>query len=265
MKKNKRHRFSIVELICIIVIVGLIITMSIFTVLRTLEKTEENSKLAQEELIIRACERYITKHLDAAPKAIGDSTNIEFDKLKSSNYLTEDIYDTSKETCMAHSYVRVYKLNKNEYSYLPYLHCGESKDKETKEKYVEEIPNPDVNLLFIDGKEENNNNLIFNNINESRIYIDMNGGEDSFGRKIELYNYEIVIYMRTKTNPNLKQVYSSGVIDANRRYADVIDKKIMSYVNAKDATEIKVVVRTMNVLGGVSEVTSIAQANNNGN
>ena len=236
MKKNKRHRFSIVELICIIVIVGLIITMSIFTVLRTLEKTEENSRLAQEELIIRACERYITKHLDAAPKAIGDSTNIEFDKLKSSNYLTEDIYDTNK-----------------------------SKDKETKEKYVEDIPNPDVNLLFIDGKEENNNNLIFNNINESRIYIDMNGGEDSFGRKIELYNYEIVIYMRTKTNPNLKQVYSSGVIDANRRYADVIDKKIMSYVNAKDATEIKVVVRTMNVLGGVSEVTSIAQANNNGN
>ena len=260
MKKNKKHRFSLVELICLIIIVGLIVIMSIFTVLKTLEKNHRDTKLSQEELLINACERYIAKNQDIAPKVIGDSINVDLSTLKNMNYLSENKYDFIKTACFKNSYVRVYKLNQNEYSYLPYLHC----DNKT---YVEKLPSPEINILFIDSKEENNNSLIFNNINESRIYIDMIGGEDSFGREIELYTYEIVIYMRTKTNSNLVEKYSSGIIDANRNYTSTIDKKIMSYFNAKDATEIKVVVRATNVLGGVSEVASFAQSkiNNNGN
>ena len=77
MKKNKKHRFSLVELICLIIIVGLIVIMSIFTVLKTLEKNHRDTKLSQEELLINACERYIAKNQDIAPKVIGDSINVE--------------------------------------------------------------------------------------------------------------------------------------------------------------------------------------------
>lgn len=262
MKKNKKHKFSLVELICIIVIVALLIVMSIFTTLRTLEKNNQDNKLLQEEIIINACEKYIIKNPSEAPKAVGDSVNIYLSKLEERNYLTEDIYNFNNKTCMGESYVRVYKLNSNEYSYLPYLICHKGKK---IEKYIEELPNPSVDMIFIDSKDNTSNNLIFNNINESRIYIDMDGGVDSFGRKIEIYTYEINIYMRTKENSNLGLAYSSGIVDANRRFNDTIDKKVMSYVNAKDAVEIKVVVRVTNTLGGVCEVTSIAQANNNGN
>ena len=98
--------------------------------------------------------------------------------------MSENVYYFNNESCVGKSYVRVYKLNNNEYSYLPYINCN-------NKKAVEEIPNPSVNMLFIDSNDNSSNNLIFNNINESRIYIDMDGGVDSFGRKIEIYNYEI--------------------------------------------------------------------------
>ncbi len=261
MKKDKKHGFTLVELICAIVILGLLITMSVIAVTKTIEKSKVDSKLAQEKLLNKACESYIYDNKDKAPKAIGDSVNIDLKTLKDKHYLTEYIKNSNNESCMNNSYIRVYKLNKREYTYLPYLYCGKDKVKE-----VEEVVEPDIKILFIDGNDENNNNLIFNNINESRIYIEINGGEDSFGRQIEIDTYEITISMRTKNNPDLVDYYSSGVVNANKRYVYTLDNKINNYVNATDATAISVKVRAINTLGGVNETTSVAQVNtNNGN
>ncbi len=261
MKKNKKHGFTLVELICAIIILGLLITMSIIAVNNTIEKSRVDNKLTQEKLLIKACESYIFDNKDKAPKAIGDSVNISLKSLKDKHYLTEDIKNSNNESCMINSYIRVYKLNNREYTYLPYLYCGKD-----NVNGIEEIPSPSVKILYIDGNDENNNNLIFNNINESRIYIEINGGEDTFGRKIEIDTYEITISMRTKTNTDLVEYYSSGVINANKRYTYTLDNKINNYVNATDATSISVTVRSVNTLGGINEVTSIAQANiNNGN
>lgn len=261
MKKDKRHGFTLIELICAIVILGLLITMSVIAVTKTIEKSKVDSKLAQEKLLNKACESYIFDNKDKAPKAIGDSVNIDLKTLKDKHYLTEDIKNSNNESCMTNSYIRVYKLNKREYTYLPYLYCGKDKVNE-----VEKLPEPDVKILFIDGNDENNNNLIFNNIDESRIYLEINGGEDSFGRQIEIDTYEITILMRTKNNSDLVEYYSSGVINANKRYTYTIDNKINNYVNANEATTISVRVRAVNILGGVSETTSVAQASiNNGN
>ena len=261
MKKDKKHGFTLVELICAIVILGLLITMSVIAVTKTIEKSKVDSKLAQEKLLNKACESYIYDNKDKAPKAIGDSVNIDLKTLKDKHYLTEDIKNSNNESCMDNSYIRVYKLNKREYTYLPYLYCGKDKVKE-----VEEVVEPDIKILFIDGNDENNNNLIFNNINESRIYIEITGGEDSFGRQIEIDTYEITISMRTKNNHDLVDYYSSGIINANKRYVYTLDNKINNYVNATDATAISVKVRAINTLGGVNETTSVAQVNtNNGN
>ena len=260
MKKGKKHKMSIIELLCIIFIISLFITMIGLAIIKMIEESKVNDKLAQEELLINACEKYIQDNSDKAPKIIGDSVNINLKTLKEENYLDKVIYDSNKKSCMNNSYVRVYKLNPKEYTYLPYLYCGDDKVNE-----VESLPTPTVNILFIDGNDQDSNNLIFNNIYQSRIYIEMNGGVDSFGRQIELDTYEVTISTRTKSNPNLVEKYNSGVLSANKKYLYTIDKKIMSYVNATDATSINVVVKTTNVLGGVSEVTSIAQANNNRN
>lgn len=257
MKKNKGHKLSLIELFCIIVIVGLLITMCVFAILKMMDESRINSKLAKEELINTACKLYIDNNSALAPKAVGETTKISLKDLKDKGYLKEDITNSNNESCMKNSYVRVYKLNPKEYTYLPYLYCG----KQIVPK-IEELVNPTAKILFIDGKEANNNNLIFNNIHESRIYIEMEGGVDDFGRNIEIDTYEITISMKTKSNPTLKEYYSSGTVSANKRTSYTIDQKIMGFVNASEATSINVVVKTTNVLGGVSEVTSIAQANN---
>lgn len=256
MKKNKKHGFSLIELVCIIFIVGLFITMTVLAIIKMIEESKINDKLSREELINNACQSYILENSDKAPKIIGDSVNVSLKTLKEQNYLTNVIYDENKDSCMDNSYVRVYKLNPKEYTYLPYLYCGKDKVGE-----IEYLPTPTVKILFIDGNDQDSDNLIFNNINQSRVYIEMNGGVDYFGRQIEIDTYEITISIRTKTNPNLVEKYNSGVLSANRKYLYTIDKKIMSYVDVSDATSINVVVKTKNILGGVSEVTSIAQAN----
>ena len=95
-------------------------------------------------------------------------------------YLKKAINNSKNESCMENSYVRIYKLNNNEYSYLPYLYCGSEEVKE------EVLLTPVAKILFIDGKDENDNSLIFNNINESRIYVELDGGVDNFSRKTYL-------------------------------------------------------------------------------
>ncbi|MBR5370407.1 MAG: type II secretion system protein [Bacilli bacterium] len=260
MKKNKKHSFSLIELICIIGIVSVLIIMFIIVSIKVIENSKINDKLAQEKYINDACEAYIYSNRNKAPSVIGDTVNIDLKTLKNENYLDKDIYNSKNESCMDNSYVRVYKLNQKEYTYLPYLYCGKSKRNE-----VEELPTPIVKALFIDSNDEDNNTLIFNNLNQSRLYIEMIGGVDSFGREIEIDTYEITISMSTNENKELKEYYYSGKISANKRYTYVIDQKILGYVNANDATSIKVVVKTINVLGGVSEVTSIAQSNNKEN
>jgi prepilin-type N-terminal cleavage/methylation domain-containing protein len=261
MKKKNKHGFTLVELICVVIIVGLLITVSVFGISRLIEKSKIDSKLAQEKLLIEACESYIEDNKDKAPKAIGDSTRIELGALYDYKYITEDILNSKRESCLDNSYVRIYKLNKKEYTYLPYLYCGDDKVDE-----VEKVPSPTVKLLFIDDNNENNNNLIFNNIEQSRIYLEMVGGEDSFGRQLELDTYSITISMRTKNSPELEEYYSSGIVNANRRTNHTIDNKIINYVDAYNATSIEVKVVATNILGGVTEVTSIAKDKvNNGN
>ena len=77
MKKNKKHKMSIIELLCIIFIVSLLITMTGFAVTRIIEENRVNSKLVQEELINKACESYINDNNDVVPRAIGDSINVD--------------------------------------------------------------------------------------------------------------------------------------------------------------------------------------------
>lgn len=253
--------FTLVELLCAIVILGLLVTMASISIYNVVENSKEESILKQEKLLKKATESYIQDNSSKAPKAIGDSVNISLKELKSKKYITEDIINSKKETCMDNSYIRVYKLSKAEYTYLSYLYCGGEKVPD-----IEEIPEPNVKVLFIDGNNENNNNLIFNNKDESRLYLEINGGTTPSGDLIEINNYSMVISMRTTDNSDLVEYYSSGLIDVNRKTNFTLDKKISNYVNFSNATSINVTVTAHNIIGGVKSVTVVAQSNiNNGN
>lgn len=256
MKKNKKG-FTLVELICVIVILGLLITIAVLAISNMVEKSKKSSTLMQERIINKACESYIQENRDKAPKVIGESVNISLKELKNAKYLNDDIYDANKDSCMKDSFVLVYKRTNTDFSYLPYLYCG---DEEVDNEV--EIPIPTVKVLFIDDNNSNDSSLIFNNPSTSRIYVEMTGGTTKKGNTLQLDAYRIVISMRTRSNNELKEYYNSGLVHVSDKDSVTIDNKLINYVNMDDATSISVTVIAANTVGGVKEVTSSAETNN---
>lgn len=256
MKKNNKKGFTLVELLCVIVILGLLITGSVLAITKMIEHSKKKSIEVQEKLVVKACQSYVQDHREKAPKVVGESKNITLRELKEYKYLTEDIYNPNKESCMENSYVLVTRQENKELKFLPYLYCGNDSNETGMI-----VPEPTVKVLFIDDNNENTNNSIFNNLDASRIYIELTGGSTKNGNLISLDKYNLSISMRTKKDKELKEYYNSGPIYVSTKDTVTIDDKITKYVNAYDATSINITVTAKNVFGGVKETTSIAQIN----
>ena len=254
MKKINRKGFSLIELLCVIAILGVLIGMSIAVISTTVNDSKKTSIAMQEKLLKNACESYIQDNRDKAPRVVGGSKKITLEVLKTEKYITEDIKKGKNESCMEHSYVLVHRVSSKRLTYLPVLYCG---TEEVDESYM---ANPTINAVFIDGTNSTDNSLIFNNIDESRLYIEINGGTTKGGSGIEINNYQISISKKTSSNSESVECYNSGLISVGDKYKLEIDKKLNTYANFSDATSITVTVTTSNVVGGVSETSSTAQS-----
>lgn len=254
MKRIYKREFTIVELICAIAIISILIIITIISVTKMIEDQNKASLLETEQLIKKATQNYIKSNPSRAPEVIGDVTYIKLSELKKEKYITENIKNNNNKNCMKESYVRVYKLDRLNYKYLTYLYCGNE-----KKPKVEEIPTPNIRLLFIDDKTITNNNSIFNDLKQTRLYLEIIGGNTFAGAPIEIENYIMSISMKTKKDKELKEYYNSGVIDISGNYTYELDKKLNYYVNAYDATTIVIKVRTMNSIGGIKETITKAE------
>ena len=243
MKKIYNKEFSLIELLCIIVILGILITMGIIITTQVINSNKENSLSFREKTLITIGKKYVKENKDKLPKYIGESININLFELN----LNKNIVD---KKCINKSYIRIYKYDDNKYSYLPVVSCNNKED----------IPSPTVNILFIDGNKKLNNNLIFNNMNEARLYIEISGGLTEGGNKIEIDDYEISISMKTIDNPNLVEYYNSSLIDDSKSEL-IIDKKLTDYIDFSNATYISVRVKAINIVGGVKEVVNTVETN----
>ena len=158
---------------------------------------------------------------------------------------------------MKDSYVIVYKLNNKELTYLPLIYCGNEKKSEL------DIPIPTVKTIFTNNNNEEDSNLIFTDLDKSKLNIKLTGGKTKGKSKIELYTYQIIISLRTKSDSVLKDYYDSGVIYVNDKDSLTINKKLTDYIKSSDITSINVTVIVTNSVGGYREVTTIAQSNIN--
>ena len=249
--------YTLVEILAIIVIIGIIIAFSVVAVIKTIDLSRKNSLSLQEKLLKETTKTYIQENKDKAPKVVGKSVNISLKELKDKKYLTEDIYNSSKESCMKDSYVIVYKLNNKELTYLPLIYCGNEKKSEL------DIPIPTVKTIFTNNNNEEDSNLIFTDLDKSKLNIKLTGGKTKGKSKIELYTYQIIISLRTKSDSVLKDYYDSGVIYVNDKDSLTINKKLTDYIKSSDITSINVTVIVTNSVGGYREVTTIAQSNIN--
>lgn len=253
-KKNKRA-FTIVELLCIIVILGVLSTMAIVGSYNLINKANKVHQDQQENTVIMAAKTYIQKDNSIAPKVIGESKNIKIKTLKDNNYLKEDIKDKNGKSCMKDSYVRVYKLDNKEYSYIAYLYCGDEKVPD-----IEEIPTPKIEIYYSDLKNNKLEENKTNSFENSKFNIQMTGGVTKGGNSLELNTYSYTISILNDQKEYI-EVYNSEEINANRKTSITITKELKEYLNNEKTQSIKINVTASNTIGGVLELSSYIQNN----
>lgn len=260
-KKLNHSGFSMVELLASLVILGIVSLLAIKGVTGMISRARTEKANQQEKTLAIATESFIQANTKYKPKNIGQVKRIPISLLKQKNYLKDDIKNANGESCMNESYVRVYKVSKNEYSYLSYLYCGS----ETKPA-EEDVPNPVISIKFSDGKVSNKNNLSeLENVSRAHAIINIKGCDTSDTNLckeiVPIDGYKIVLL---GGESRLNELYDSGTLSANRNTDLTITFDLSKYIDISKSNSFSFNVSASNIYGGSSEKIYNDSANDNG-
>ncbi len=148
--KSKNKGFSLVELLAAIVIMGLLSTVAIVSVNYFLKKAENDYYKTQEDEIIMAAKSYTQDNRNSLPKRVGITKEITLKTLQDKKYIG-NVVDRHKNSCYSDTtVVKVFRYDKNNYSYSIYLDCKEYKT--GSKTYGEQIK--DINIEFRTGDKQ---------------------------------------------------------------------------------------------------------------
>lgn len=238
---NKKG-FTLVELLAVVVIVGVISVIAITSVSKYLSSSRKEKFSQSKKNVAMATELYIQANRDFAPKAVGESTIIPLSTLKNKNYIKEDLTNEAGEDCMEKSFVRVYKLSIEEYSYSTYLYCG----KDTVPTELE-VPEPTVFDFRFTGGSKNASGQ-YSSVKDGKFSFKMKGS--STDSTIGIYSYSYSIFIK-KAVDSYVEAYNSGSIKGNFQPAiSVEDISLADYIDVSGVTDIRVDVTVINEQGG---------------
>ena len=253
MKRLKKDGFSLVELLAVVVILGIIVTIGIATTSMLTNRAKEAEMDSYKNTIKMSAQTYLQNNKNLVPKVVGESKVIKVRELRENNYLTKDIKNKKGESCMENSYVRVYKLSNTEYTYTPYIYCG---DEEVPEEEV--VPKPKIIAKFTDssGIEEEET---LNNVSDAYLFIDISAASDdellaykNANNEIKIDGYSFKIYI--VKNDVRQEAYNSGSLSAGREEKLLINKRLQEYIDVTGITEVYVEVTAINTLGGSTSI-----------
>ena len=183
------------------------------------------------------------------------------------NYLTQDIKNAKKESCMTTSYVDTKKESQTKYTYEAHI-CEEKASSQGTD-----IPVPTIEIDFLDASGRNlaTDNSVIENVSEARFVISYSGGErvidEATGKKekiaIEGYSYSVLV--DPSGGNNLKEEYSSGTLSANYATDIVVnrDNNLVDYIDVTGSTTVAIRATVRNIEGGVFQVIQYAGAEPN--
>ena len=153
-KGNKKRGFTLVELLGTIVILGILTTIAIVGVNKTLESAHDKFYDKQKEMFKMSGQEYFTDHKELLPSINYGTNRVFLNKLIEENYINK-IVDYKKRTCDPEkSYISVTRLNASKYEYDVYLVCP---DKKIVDNYDGSVAGKStVNLIYNSGGNYNN-------------------------------------------------------------------------------------------------------------
>lgn len=249
MIKINKKGFTLVELLTIIIILGILMTVAIPSVTTLIEKSKRENKESQRNTLQMAAESYLQNNTDKLPKNIGQNILVTAKELREKNYLKEDIYDANKKSCMKDSVVRVYKYDKDKYTYNAYLFCEGDKVPTT----IEGVK-PNIKINFTDGHNEITN-ISQNNVTTAIVGVKYDGNKTSDGKKLGIDGYNYVVSVQYEGDSKYVEIYNSGSLNAHGRENFEIRKNITEYIDITRATNIRVTAEAFNRDGGHTKIT----------
>ena len=243
--QNKKG-FTLVELLAVVVILGIIMMVSIPAVSKWITRSKGESKTAQEKTLLLAGQAYAQGNSKILPKAIGESKLIKAIDLKKANYLKDDLKDSNKNDCMKDSVVRIYKYDKNGYSYTAYLYC----EGDVVPNVIEGV-RPTISFEF---KGDNLEEEIYQDVSKAGFRITIDGGKKD-GKDLGIDGYTYSISVKYAGTGEIVEIFNSGSLNAGGKEKLVIEKSLSDYTNITTLSEFMVTAEAYNRDGGYAKET----------
>ena len=243
---NKKG-FTMIELLGVIVILGILSVMAIVSVTRLITKSKTEQKNSQAKTLMMAAESYMQANKNNLPKTIGEVKKIPASELKNTNYLKNNLKNADGANCMEKSFVRVYKYSATNYSYVPFIYCGnETVPSEDK------IDSPTIEITFEDEKDYTSSDSDYQNVKAIKVKIKIAGNTiNSIDYPIMGYSYAISV---EENNIGLSsEVFNSGALSGNGKQEITLEKSLTEYIDITKQNKVKVKVVARNTAGGYSE------------
>ena len=260
--KKRKKGFSLVELLAVVVILGILATISIVAVSSLIDRAKQDKMDSLKKTVLLSAQTYIQNNKNLVPKIIGESKNIKVSDLRAGNYLTEDIKNDKGESCMEKSYVRVYKLSKSEYTYTAFIYCG---NEELPEE--EAVPRPLITGKFTDSSGEIKNEKL-NNVSDAFLFIEINAATENEinslknqGTDLVIDGYSFSIFV--VKNGTRQEAYNSGSLSAGREEKLLINKRLKDYIDVTGVTEVSLEVTAINTIGGITNINTTVSEDGN--
>ena len=246
-KKMNSKGFTMVELLAAVTILAVVSLIAIKGVSGLIDRAKEERVIQQQKTLTIAAESYLQANSQFKPKTIGESRLIEVSTLKKANYLKDDITNAAGESCMKNSVVRVYKLSKMEYSYYPYIYCGDERAPETITP-----PRPSASMYFTDASGKPLPiRQTYTDVSKAKLAIKFYGYDYTISnpdKNIAIDSYNYVIYQEDKTGK--RTVYDSGSLSANRKNEVTVSFDLKDYIDLTGSNMFYITVFVRNVHGG---------------
>lgn len=119
MKKG----FTLVELLAVVIILALILAIAMPAIISIIDSGKSSAYKVDEGLLVKASKLYMGIDNSKLPTVVGSNAYVSLQDLKNANLIT-DIKDVTDQTTSCNGYVVVTMISIGNYSYTPYLECG---------------------------------------------------------------------------------------------------------------------------------------------